>query len=347
MVAKIQDFIDNIGKHPLPPIILFTSDPKPPWGKDAFEPYLVDEAVDKLVKANIDPGMHDLALTTIYADETDPGQVAEEARTLPFLVEKRVVVVRNASTYMAMNTEKRSPVLPLLACLEDPSDSAILILIASKADKRKRLYKACQKNGVVVECPQLSNPQMAEKIRQKIRKQNLSIKPSAVTALIERVGSKLSDMENAITLLTSFVSGKDTITEKDVQDACADVAESTIWALTDAIAQSNVTASLEALHELIAMNKSPDEIMGTINWLLENAYRVHPETQATVAKPFVAKKVAPLAEKFSLQRLKAALALCTRTHFSLRTTGANHHLQIEILVIKLAKGKSQRSYQKR
>jgi DNA polymerase III delta subunit len=135
--------------------------------------------------------------------------------------------------------------------------------------------------------------------------------------------------------------------EKDVMAACADVAESTVWVLTDAIARSDTTAALEALHELAGMNKSPDEIMGTINWLLENAYRAHPETTLTVPSRFVAEKVTPLARKFSLQKMKAALALCTRTHFALRSTGSNHHLLLEILVIKLAAANSRAPRAKR
>jgi DNA polymerase III subunit delta len=335
MGVNVKDFIAGIGRKTPPPIILFTAG-KAPWGKEDFEPYLADEAIEKMIKTHVDPGMQDLALTTFYADETDPGQVAEESRTLPFLVDRRVVLVRNANSYMAMATEKRSPVLPLLDCLETPSESTILMVVAPNADKRKRLFKLFEKNGVVVECPQLDDRNLGEWIRAEVAKCNLTIDSTAVATLIDRVGGKLSDMKNALTLLASFTIGRSSIKEADVMAACADVAESTVWALTDALAQSNTTASLEALHELFAMNKHPDEILGTINWLLESAYRTHPDTQPAAPKPFVANRVAPLAKKFSLQKLIDALALCTRTQFALRTTGANHHLLLEMLVIKLA-----------
>ena len=341
MGVLIQDFVATIGKKALPPIILFTAG-KAPWGKEDFDPYLADEAIEKIMKTHVDPGTQDLALTIFYADETDPGQVAEESRTLPFLVDRRVILVRNANSYMAMATEKRSPILPLLDCLESPSESTILMLVAPNADKRKRLFKAFEKNGVVVECPQLDDRNLGNWIRAEVAKCNLTIDSPAVAALIDRVGGKLSDMKNALNLLVSFTIGRSTIKETDVMAACADVAESTVWALTDALAQSNTTASLEALHELFAMNKHPDEILGTIHWLLESAYRAHADTQPAAPKPFVANRVAPLAKKFPLQKLIDALALCTRTQFALRTTGSNQHLLVEMLVIKLAVSNSGR-----
>jgi len=342
MGVNVQKFIGDIGRQPLPPLILFTAG-KPPWKKEDYEPYLADEAVDKIIRAYVDPGMHDLALTTFYADETDPGRVAEEAMTLPFLVKKRIVLVRNANAYMEMATEKRSPVLPLLECLESPPESTILILLAPVADKRKRLYKAFEKNGMIVECPQLDDRALENWIRKNLSDLNITIDSQAIATLIDRVGSRLSDMKNALNLLISYVSGRNKITEADVLAACADVAESTVWALTNAIAQSDTGASLEALHELISMNIVPDEIIGTINWLLENAYRAHAETKLTVAKEYVAKQVAPLAKKFTLKRLQEALALCTRTQFALRSTGTNPNLLLEVLVIKLSEARSPRS----
>ncbi len=334
MAVNVQRFIQNIGKDAPPPIILFTGG-KAPFGKEAFEPYLADVAIDKMIAAHVEPDTRDLALTIAYADETEPGELAEDARTLPFLVEKRVILLRNADVFANISKEKMKTVAPLLDCLESPSETTVLMMVAPGADRRKRFFKLCEKNGVVVECPQLDDRALGTWIRDQVAERNLSISSGAVAALIDRVGGRLADMLNAINLVVNFASGT-SVTEADVESACADVAEATVWALTDAIAQSNTKDALEALHELLAMNKSFEELMGMINWLLETAYRTHPDTLPAPPKPFVKDKVMPLAQKFGVSDLKAALALCTRTHFSLRTTGADQHLLLEILVVKLA-----------
>jgi DNA polymerase-3 subunit delta len=80
------------------------------------------------------------------------------------------------------------------------------MLVAPTADKRKRMYKACDKSGIVVECPQLDDRALSTWIQENLSERGLTIDATAITALISRVGGKLSDMVNALTLLTNFVS---------------------------------------------------------------------------------------------------------------------------------------------
>lgn len=335
MILNVVEFTKMVGVTPLPPVILFGPG-KPPWQKEEFEPYLVDCALDKLMEVYVDPSLRDLAFSVFYADETPPGTVAEEARTVPFLAERRVVLVRNADVYMAMGSDKRSPLQPLLQFIENPPEASLLILVSPSLNRLKPLYKLSEKNGVFVECPQLGDKEYTGWIQDEVAKVGNTISHAALTLLIDRVGGKMGDMRNAVNLICNFAGTGKAITEEHVLAASGDVAETTIWALTDAIAASAPAAALECLHELLSMNKSPEEIIGTLNWLLESTYRAHPDTPIKLGKPFVERKVAPLTRKFSPKRLAAALAMCTKTNFALRSTGTDAHLLLEMLIIKLA-----------
>jgi len=335
MILNVRAFTETIGVKEIPRVILFGPG-KAPWGKEDYEPYLVDQALDKLIAACVDPSLRDLAFSVYYADETAPGTVAEEARTVPFLAERRVVLVRNADVYMNMASDKRSPIQPLLQFIENPPESSLLILVSTTINKAKPLYKMTEKNGMLVECPQLGDKEYTAWIQDEVAENGNKIARSALTMLIDRVGAKMGDMHNAINLVCNFAGTGKEITEAAVLAASGDVAETTVWALTDAIAGSDAAGALECLHELLAMNKSPDEILGTLNWLLESTYRAHPETPLNLGKPFVERKVAPLTKKFSAKRIAAALGMCTKTNFALRTTGTDAHLLLEMLIIKLA-----------
>ena len=243
--------------------------------------------------------------------------------------------------HMAMATEKRSPVLPLLECLESPPESTILILLAPAADKRKRLYKAFEKNGIIVECPQLDDRALENWIRKNLSDLNITIDSQAIATLIGRIGSRLSDMKNALNLLVSYVSGRNKITETDVLAAC--VLQNPRSGRSQTPLPNQIRAHPRGIARAGSMNIVPDEIIGTINWLLETAYRAHAETKLTVTQEYVPKRVAPLAKKFTLKRLQEALALCTRTQFALRSTGTNPNLLLEVLVIKLSEAHSPRS----
>jgi DNA polymerase-3 subunit delta len=334
----VRDLLGNIGKAPLPPVLLFCPG-KAPFGKEPFEPVLVDEAVKRIVDKYVEPGMHDLAYSVFYADETSAGQITLEAQTLPFLAERRVILVRNAERYDAMSGEKNSPLSPLIAYLENPSESTLMLIVAAKADKRKKLFKAVSALNGIVECPQLDDRELEAWLRDAAHGLGKRIDGKAIGELTQRAGGRLSDVQNALRVVAGYVGVADQIRAEDVVAACADVAEESVWALTDAIAASDTPKALHTLHQLIDLGKSPDEIMGLINWLLESAYQASPASGKPLKSSFVAKKVTPLLDKLGLEKLKSAFALCTNTHFMIRSTGVDKDLALELLVIKLAAGR--------
>jgi len=332
----VSELMRKIGSEPVPPVLLFAPG-KAAFNKEPFEPALAEEAIAKITGVCVDPGMRDLAYTAYNATDVSPAEIIAEANTLPFLVERRVILVRGASKLFDMPSEKKSPLVPLLEYLESPNPATVLMFVAPTADKRKKLYKNFADIGAVVECPQLDDKSLAEWVRHRAELMGKRFERQAVEELIARAGSRLSDVSNALNIVANYVGAADTIKAADVNTACADVAEETVWNLTDAIAVSNTRNALESLHQLLAMGKAPDEILGTVNWLLENAYRACPDSHAGgVKSSFVEKKVSPLAKKYGRAKAIEALALCTKTHFMIRSTGVDHVLALEMLVIRLA-----------
>lgn len=331
-MLKAQEFIGEIGVAAPALVYLFCPGKTGKARLATFEPKLAERAVEGLVNAYVDPSLKDFAYTAFYADEADPADIVVEAQTLPFLAERRVVLVRHAERYSS-----ESAAGPLLAYLNAPCDTAMLILVASQVDKRTKFYKACEKAAILVECPELNEREVDAWVRAEVDVRGKTIENAAVNELVKRAGTRLSDVENAVNLVTGYVGDAPNIGEDDVVAACADVAEEEVWALTDAIAGSRTGEALSALHKLMDLGKHEDELMGTINWLLKSAYTVAaPDAGLPPISPFVARKVAPLVRKLGVAKLRDAFALCTDTHFLFRTTGVNSALAIELLVVKLA-----------
>jgi len=330
-----REFTQHIESGAVPKVVLLCPG-KGGFNKEPFEPVLADRAVDLVTKKFVDPSLRDLVHTVFYADETAPSAVAGESQTMPFLAERRVVIVRRAEKYMAMASGPRSPLNPLLEYLKAPADTTILVLVASQIDQRKALYKACRDSGLVVECHPLPDRELAQWVLAEAARLGKRIERAAAAELLRRAGGQLGDVNNAIALVASYVGEAEIIAERDVIAACADVAEETVWGLTDAIAASDTPQAVSALHRLIALGKNPDEIIGIIHWLLETAYRAAPQSRLEVKSQFVANKVGPLAKRLGFEKTKAACILCTDTQFLMRCTGVDRTLALELLVIKLA-----------
>lgn len=328
----ISEFLEQPVAQPPAKVYLFCPAKGQGIKGSSFEPFLAEQAIERLVNTLVDPTLKDLTYTTFHADEVREEEVVLEAQTLPFLVERRVVLVRGAERYQTEAAGKA-----LLAYLENPSESTVLILLASSIDRRTKFFKQCGTAGVVVECPELNDREAAQWVRQEAAARGKRIDGPAVVALVGRSGTHLSDLNNALNVLIGYVGERAAIAEADVVAACADVAEEEVWALTDAIASSETGAALRSLRKLIDLGKQPDELMGIINWLLTSAYAVASAGSGKPKiNPFVARKVTPLADKLGLEKLRAAFALCTDTHFMVRSTGIDSALSLELLVVKLA-----------
>jgi DNA polymerase-3 subunit delta len=330
--VNVQEFIRTIGASEPPPVLLFCAAKAPKAREATFEPFLAEQAARRVVETYVDPSVKDLAYTAYYADEARPSEIVLEAQTVPFLAERRVVLVHGAERF---NTDSGAG--PLLSYLEAPCAMTVLMLIASHVDKRTKFYRTCEKTGLIVECPAFHEREAAQWVRETAAARGRSMDLAACRELVQRTGVHLSDVNNALTVVMNYVGEAGVIREDDVVTACADVAEEEIWALTDAIASSNMGAALTALRKLLDMGRQEDEIIGTINWLLKSAYTVAQSgPQAPAISAFVAKKVQPLADKLGLTKLRDAFLLCTDTHFLIRSTGVDGALALELLVLKLA-----------
>jgi DNA polymerase III subunit delta len=328
--VNVDAFVAGLDSWQPAPVVLFCPF-KPSRGRNqSFEPLLARRAVEAVTAKHVDPSMKDLCYNVYYADEADPAEIVSVAQTFPFLAERRVILVNNAERF-----DSASATGPLLNYLTDPSDLTLLMFVASQIDRRSKFFKACDKAGLLVECPALNEREALTWVRDEVEAQGKRIAGGAVRELVGRAGTQLSDVINAVTLVCNYVGDNDTVTEDDVTAACADVAEEEIWALTDAIASSNSDRALRVLREIKDLGKSEFEIMGSINWLLKSAY-IAANPNAGNVSPFVAKKVMPLADKLGARKFPDAFALCMKTELMFRSTGVDRSLALELLVTKLS-----------
>ena len=329
---NVQEFIAGIGKRPPAPLTLFMPFKAPRGSNSTFDQFLADRAISLMVDTYTDSNTKDFAFNAYHGDEADAGEIVSVARTYPFLVERRVVVVYDVDEFqMGSGTEA------MLAYFAEPSESTIMLMVAPNLDRRLKLFKALEKTAELVECPELRANELTEWVRQEAARIKKKISSTAAAQLVERAGTSLSDVNNALTVVSNYVGERAEIAEKDVLAACADVAEEQIWALTDAIAGSDTANAVRVLKQMFELGKSEFEILGTVNWLIKNAYNVASAAPGDpILNLYQNKKVVPLVKKFGLERLRRAFGLIVDTDFMLRSTGVDRNLALELLVIRLA-----------
>jgi DNA polymerase III subunit delta len=131
-----------------------------------------------------------------------------------------------------------------------------LILTAEAADKRKKIFKAVEKAGLVLYFAEVKN-EAVNKETLKLEAQKLlgrcgkSLVPAAWMALGRKTGFQLRPSLNEVQKLISFVGERSLIDEKDVEAVVGKTREDSVFDLTNALSEKNAAAALSALKALL------------------------------------------------------------------------------------------------
>lgn len=198
------------------------------------EPYFPDMVCQAILDNCIDEFGKDFNETVCYGSDVTAEQVIDAARRFPMMADRQLVVVKDAN--LMKDIEE------LAVYCSQPMDSTVLVLLMRKAsaDKRRGLYKAVQKNGVVLESPALRDYEVPRWIESYYRSRGLGIEPQAALLLAESAGTELSAIVvETDKMLKNLPEGSTTVTVADVEKNVGVSRQFTIFELNKAISERN------------------------------------------------------------------------------------------------------------
>ncbi|HTR54086.1 MAG TPA: DNA polymerase III subunit delta [Kofleriaceae bacterium] len=169
------------------------------------------------------------------------------AQTLPMMAQRRMVLVRDLALITADEAE------PLIEYFAKPSPSTVLVALASKLDKRLKVFATAHKKGFlhVLEAPR----QLAPWVRDEAKARGVQLEGAAVSRLVDAVGDDLSRLALAVEQLGLYARGR-AVTSDDVDELVADTRERSVFELTDAIGAADRTRALTAVAALCDQRES-------------------------------------------------------------------------------------------
>ena len=232
----MDDLLAEIAAGRLEPIYVLHSE----------HPILIDRVLGALRDAAVPPAARGFNYDVVEGKPTG-ARIAALAQTLPMMAQRRMVYVRDLSAMAADDAE------PLLGYLARPNPSTVIAAVATKIDKRVKLYAQLSKRGYlhVLEAPR----QLAPWLRNEAKQQGVQLDPAAITRLIDAVGDDLSRLALTVEQLGLY-AGRRAVTSDDVDDLVADTRERTVFELTDAIGAADRPRALAAVGALCDQRES-------------------------------------------------------------------------------------------
>ena len=232
--ANIAQFCDDIIKDVragrFAPVYLLMGD----------EPYYPEMVCQAIVDNCLQDFEKDFNETICYGPDVTASQVITTARRFPMMAERQLVVVKEAQQMKGLED--------LAVYCAEPLDSTVLVLLMHKAaaDRRKALYKAVQKNGVVVDSPAIRDYEINNWISAYYTSKGLQIDPQAAALLGESTGTELSVIaaETEI-LLRNLPEGTTNIRVEDIEKNVGISRQFSIFELTRELSYKNAARALK------------------------------------------------------------------------------------------------------
>lgn len=344
------------------------------YGEESF---LIDKLVGSIQDLLLAPGSQAIDSVHLVGGagvKISVDRLRSEVMTPPFLSRCKVVVVKQSGLFAssersakvgegkANESEDNDPEseagdeaadpkaaksrqLDLIRLLNDIPDSACLIFVEDKVDKRqKAVITAIEQRGVLAEIGSEQPALLRQWVEAECRQRSLSIEPLAAESLVDRCDNHMQVIWQELQKIFLYLSytKASQITRETIEQLSLPDLRGNIFDMTDAISRGQTARALELL-DLLLGQKEPAQL---IAFMLARHFR-----QLIVAKdlnksdalirdlkvmPFVANRLLQQARALSMEQMETIYGLCFETDLAVKTGQLAERLALELLLVQAA-----------
>ena len=307
-------------------------------GKDES---LVGARAQELVDELLDPEQRMTALLSVDGDEAVVSEVLDELKTIPFLADKRVVLVKNAEGFVSKHREL------LERYFVKPASTGILILAVASWDARTRLAKMLPKVGSLITMEAPPKWKLPEHLVQyAATKHKIKLNRDAAEMLVELIGEELSPLYNELEKLVLFARGEKVIQADHVESLTGHHRVYGAFEVIDAMTGGNAGQAVTRLRNMFEQDKSAEyTVVGAFAFHLRRMFQAKTLLEKRVNPADVAKQLriwynkdrffAQL-QRITLTQIAALLEELAAVDYATKTGQAQAAVAIEQLVLRLA-----------
>lgn len=309
------------------------------------DPSLVAQAAHALTARLVGEGDPSLMVEEFGGpgiDQFDIGAVIDACTTPPFLVERRVVVVREAGQLVAADAKR------LVSYLEDPLPTTALVLVGGGGTVPQALTKAIGARGELVETAVGTGRARSQWLADHLSGGPVRLDGAATALLSAHLGGDMGRLEGLLETLASAYGPGSTVSMDDLEPFLGEAGSLAPWDLTDAVDAGETAKALSVLHRMLVAGDSHPLVVMTV---LHRHYRqilrldgagVTSADEAAallgLRSSFPAKKALAQATRLGSVRVARAIRLLAEADLDLRgSTALAGEAVLEVLVARLSR----------
>jgi DNA polymerase III subunit delta len=306
------------------------------------------------------PNLADMNTSRLEGKSIDLNDLRAAALALPFLAQRRLVVVEDAlKPYNGRGKQQvRSQLLSLLDSLPE---TTALVLVTPDTKKYSRgairwetldekhwLIRWAADAGArayVVDCALPTDREMSSWVRQKAVEMGGSFTPHAAAILAEYVGTDTQRATQEINKLLTYVNFLRPVDDDDVRRLTAQDQQGDIFALVDAIGSRDAQKAQRMLHLLLeesdfmplfGMIIRQFRLILQAREIIDMGGDTHEVAKLLHQHSFVAQKLSAQSRQFDLAALEMIYHQLLTIDLDMKTGGMAGDLALDMLIAQLA-----------
>ena len=240
------------------------------YGEDHF---MIKKETDLVFKEN----EIDLNMIEVYDGEEDGVDLAvTNAMTMPFLTDKKGVVIKNAKFLTTDQNITEQEASKLINFCEMKFDQTILVIqvYSDNLDLKTKLTKYLTKNIITKKF--VINDKafdVYDYVKKQLAKHNLKIQPFALTQFINRANTNMDNLNNELEKLIYYSYNLEEINADMVFEVINREIEDNIFELVNALLDKNREKVFKVYFDLVEHNVKTTQILAVVaNKFLEILY---------------------------------------------------------------------------
>lgn len=314
-------------------------------GEEEFIKRAALDAVTKAVVARDFHEMNDARLTDPDADE-----LIAAAETLPFMADRRLIVVRECAMLLpgrAKKYDEEKSVKRLTEYLDRLPDTTVIIFyVRGKADGRKKLYAALKKKATLVSFEAPDDRELTQWITQRFARSGKRIDPASCQALWFSAGRDLTLLSNEIDKLIAYAGERIVITKSDIEDVAVKTTEYKVFDLAGALLGGEGMRAMTMLNALLREGENRLMLLSLLSRQIRqlsylkllNMQHTPRDTAASIigVPPFALQRTLALANRFTAEQLSDMEKWCVDADFGVKSGALPEDGSLESVMLRIS-----------
>lgn len=303
------------------------------FGEEAYYIDKLAEFIEKNVLQEEERGFNQMIL---YGKDVAIDDIVSNAKRFPMMAERQVIIVKEAQ-HLSRTIEN------LTGYVENLQPSTVLVICYKykKLDKRKKLYKAVQKVGVLFESKKLYENQVSDWIRKVMLGRGYAISHKAAILLVEFLGTDLSRVNKELEKLQLILPKETEITPELIEEHIGISKDYNNFELKKAIGERNVLKATRIIN-YFAQNPKGNPFVLTVS-LLQSFFtqllQYHglsdhsPKNVASALRinPYFVKEIQNAARNYPMKKVSGIISSLRELDLKGKGVGANNISQSDLL----------------